>query len=161
MSKSYKIDVNSKYEFDISSEELTDLDVIDLSSIKKHVIKNQISYNAHFTETDFQNKSYQIMVNNNVYKVKINDGLDVLIKNLGFEIGSGKIVDKINAPMPGLILEISVNIGDIVEENQTLLILEAMKMENSITSPRSGTIKSIQVKKGDPVEKNQLLVEFE
>jgi biotin carboxyl carrier protein len=63
--------------------------------------------------------------------------------------------------MPGLILEIHVRIGQAVNENDPLLILEAMKMENVITSPRDGIIKSISVKKSDAVDKNQLLIEFE
>jgi len=63
--------------------------------------------------------------------------------------------------MPGLILEINVEVDQEVNENDTLLILEAMKMENVITSPRSGIIKSISVNKGEAVEKNQLLIEFQ
>ena len=63
--------------------------------------------------------------------------------------------------MPGLILEIHVRIGQAVNEDDPLLILEAMKMENVITSPRDGIIKSISVKKSESVDKNQLLIEFE
>ncbi|MCL4126550.1 UNVERIFIED_CONTAM: hypothetical protein GTU68_064554 [Idotea baltica] len=63
--------------------------------------------------------------------------------------------------MPGLILEINIAVGQEVKENDSLLILEAMKMENILTSPRDGIIKSISVSKGDAVEKNQLLIEFE
>ena len=63
--------------------------------------------------------------------------------------------------MPGLIIDISITIGQEVKENDTLLILEAMKMENSITSPRDGVIKTISVTKNDTVKKNQLLIEFE
>ncbi|MBO6632249.1 MAG: acetyl-CoA carboxylase biotin carboxyl carrier protein subunit, partial [Psychroserpens sp.] len=51
--------------------------------------------------------------------------------------------------------------GTEVQEDDTLLILEAMKMENVITSPRQGVIKSISVTKGETVDKNALLVEFE
>ncbi len=63
--------------------------------------------------------------------------------------------------MPGLILDINVKVGQEVQENDALLILEAMKMENIITSPRNGIIKSVSVKNGDAVEKNHLLIEFE
>jgi biotin carboxyl carrier protein len=80
---------------------------------------------------------------------------------MGFELSSAKDIDSVSAPMPGLILEIHVRIGQAVNENDPLLILEAMKMENVITSPRDGIIKSISVKKGDAVDKNQLLIEFE
>jgi len=80
---------------------------------------------------------------------------------MGFEIGSAKKVNDIKAPMPGLILEINVKVGQEIVENDPILILEAMKMENVITAPRDGVIKSISVTKGDAVEKNQLLIEFE
>jgi biotin carboxyl carrier protein len=85
----------------------------------------------------------------------------MLIKDMGFELGASKQVNDIKAPMPGLILDISVEIGQEVKENDSLLILEAMKMENNLTAPRDGVIKSISVEKGDAVEKNQLLIEFE
>ncbi|MBQ0768878.1 MAG: acetyl-CoA carboxylase biotin carboxyl carrier protein subunit, partial [Bizionia sp.] len=95
------------------------------------------------------------------YAVQINDELDDLIKEMGFEIGASKQVNDIKAPMPGLILSISVSEGQEVKENDPLLILEAMKMENVFNSPRDGVIKSIAIKTGDAVEKNQLLIEFE
>ena len=100
-------------------------------------------------------------VNNTVYNVAIADYLDQLIKDMGFEVGASKHVNDIKAPMPGLILDISVSQGQEVKENDTLLILEAMKMENVLTSPRDGVIKTISVAKGDAVDKNQLLIEFE
>ena len=63
--------------------------------------------------------------------------------------------------MPGLILEINVAQGQEVKEDDTLVILEAMKMENAINSPRDGIIKSINVTQGESVDKNSLLIEFE
>jgi biotin carboxyl carrier protein len=63
--------------------------------------------------------------------------------------------------MPGLILAISVKVGQEVQEFDPLIILEAMKMENTLTSPRAGIIKSISVTNGETVNKNQLLIEFE
>jgi biotin carboxyl carrier protein len=63
--------------------------------------------------------------------------------------------------MPGLILSVDVKIGQEVKEDDSLLVLEAMKMENVLTSPRDGIIKSISITKGETVNKNQLLIEFE
>ncbi|GAL73027.1 biotin/lipoyl-containing protein [Jejuia pallidilutea] len=63
--------------------------------------------------------------------------------------------------MPGLILEINVKVGQEIQENDPLLILEAMKMENIITSPIDGVIKAIHATKGDAVTKDQLIIEFE
>jgi biotin carboxyl carrier protein len=62
--------------------------------------------------------------------------------------------------MPGLIIELKVKNGDVVKPGDTLLILEAMKMENIIKSPGEGVVKTVKIKKGESVEKNQVLIEF-
>ena len=101
------------------------------------------------------------MVNSNTYQVKIANKLDQLISKMGFSIGTNKQINKIKAPMPGLILDVMAKEGQVVKEDDALLILEAMKMENVIISQREGIIKTIAVKKGDAVDKNNLLIEFE
>jgi biotin carboxyl carrier protein len=65
------------------------------------------------------------------------------------------------AHMPGTIAEILVNIGDQVQADDELIILEAMKMENPICAPSAGTIKEIKVKEKDKVDANQLLLVLE
>jgi biotin carboxyl carrier protein len=69
-------------------------------------------------------------------------------------------VNHIKAPMPGLIIDLRVKEGDVVKQNDPLIILEAMKMENVIKSPGDGTVKAVKVQKGNSVEKNQVLIEF-
>lgn len=64
---------------------------------------------------------------------------------------------KVNSPMPGTILGVKVTVGEKVEKGQTLLILEAMKMENEIAAPEAGTVSSINVETGMSVESGQLL----
>lgn len=161
MNKTYQVKVNGALELSVSDEDITLLDTIETSLLKYHILQDGKSYSAEITDSDFNKKEYKVKINNNTYDIHIFNDLDVLIKDLGFEIGSSKLVNEIMAPMPGLILEISVKIGDEVKENDPLLILEAMKMENMISSPRAGIIKSISIKKGDAVDKNQMLVEFE
>ena len=63
----------------------------------------------------------------------------------------------ITSPMPGSILGIKVNGGDKVTAGQTVILLEAMKMENEIVAPVDGTIASINVKTGDTVDTDQVL----
>ncbi len=161
MSKSYKVKVNNSFEFDIDTKQTSQLDIINLSTSKYHILKDHKTYRAEIADGNFNQKKYTVKVNNNSYVVDIYDALDELIKAMGFEIGASKKVSDIKAPMPGLILEINVSVGEEVKENDGLLILEAMKMENVLTSPRDGIIKSISAKNGDAVEKNQLLIEFE
>ncbi len=64
---------------------------------------------------------------------------------------------KVSSPMPGTILGVKVAVGDTVEKGQTLLILEAMKMENEIAAPEAGTVSSVNVETGASVESGQLL----
>lgn len=66
----------------------------------------------------------------------------------------------ISAPMPGNILKINVQKGDVVKRGQSLLILEAMKMENEITAPSNGKIGDIKVSQGECVTVGQTLVEL-
>lgn len=161
MNKNFKIKVNNTIDFEVSNDDISNLDALQTSDGNYHILKDNKSFKADITEANFYKKQYQVKVNNNVYNVNISNDLDILIKELGFSTGTTKLVNSIKAPMPGLILEINLEVGQEVKENETLFILEAMKMENSITSPRDGIIKSISAKNGDAVEKNQLLIEFE
>ncbi len=63
----------------------------------------------------------------------------------------------LNAPMPGMIVKYEKEVGDSVEKGETVLILEAMKMENALPAPVSGTIKAINFSSGDSVPKNAVL----
>lgn len=65
---------------------------------------------------------------------------------------------KVDAPMPGNILDVKVSNGTAVKAGQVLVILEAMKMENEIVAPQDGTVASINVNKGDTVEAGQTIV---
>lgn len=67
---------------------------------------------------------------------------------------------KVEAPMPGSIVDLAVSPGDTVKEGEVLLILEAMKMENEITAPQSGTVYEVHVKAGDTVDSGEILVEI-
>jgi biotin carboxyl carrier protein len=158
---SYQVKVNNTFDFEIDEHSILNLDSLKTSDSEFHVLHNNNAYKTEVTEANFDQKSYKVKVNNNTYNVSVFSALDSLIKEMGFEIGATKKVNEIKAPMPGLILDINVKIGQKVKEDDPLLILEAMKMENVLTSPRDGIIKSISVSKGDAVNKNQLLIEFE
>ena len=66
---------------------------------------------------------------------------------------------KVTSPMPGSILKVNVAKGDTVKKGQSLLILEAMKMENDIKAPADGKVVDVKVSKGDCVTLGQILVE--
>ncbi|MFA6411077.1 MAG: acetyl-CoA carboxylase biotin carboxyl carrier protein subunit [Syntrophales bacterium] len=62
------------------------------------------------------------------------------------------------APMPGTIMEILVQVGDVVKADEEIAILEAMKMENPICAPRDGVVKELMVSSGDKVDAFQALI---
>jgi biotin carboxyl carrier protein len=64
----------------------------------------------------------------------------------------------VRSPLPGIILEVKCKTGDTVKRGQTIIILEAMKMENNINADRDGVIKEIKVNKGDSVLESAELV---
>ena len=161
MNVNYKLLVANGPTFEVSTQDLQNFNAIPVAETQFHVLKDNKSYKAEIISADFISKKYTVKVNNNTYEVAISDALDELIKSMGIERGRTKVVNAIKAPMPGLILEINVSVGQEVKENDPLLILEAMKMENSFLSPRNGIIKSIAVEKGNAVDKGQLLIEFE
>ena len=65
---------------------------------------------------------------------------------------------KVEAPMPGTILDVKVSVGDSVSSGSVLCILEAMKMENEIVAPQDGTVASVNVSKGDSVEAGLVII---
>jgi acetyl/propionyl-CoA carboxylase alpha subunit len=67
----------------------------------------------------------------------------------------------LHAPMPGSVVSIAVSVGDQVRKGQTLMVLEAMKMEHPIGSPEDGVVTEVKVAAGDQVEKGTLLVVVE
>ena len=119
-------------------------------------------------------KNYTITVNGNVYDVTVEEGASTGAVSAPAApkaapkaaaapaakpaaTGTAGSV-KINAPMPGKIVDVKVKVGDAVKKGQTVLVLEAMKMENEIFSPVSGTVVGVHVKKGDTVNSNDLLI---
>ena len=93
-------------------------------------------------------------------EVTVKDERALLLEEFGLDdaaAGGGSV----RAPMPGLVLNILVKEGDIVELDQGLIVLEAMKMENELSAPAAGVVQSIHVATGDAVDKSALLIEIE
>lgn len=161
MSQSFKVKVNATYDFDISKDEINDLDVIEKSKNQYHILKKHQSYDAKVVTANFNKKEYEVTINGNRYLVGISDQLDALILDLGLGVSSAKKANDVKAPMPGLIVSVDISEGQEVKEGDGILVLEAMKMENTLTAPKDGRVKAIKVNAGDKVDKNALLIELE
>lgn len=123
---------------------------------------------------------YKVTLNNRTYEVEVEAGQAVLVDeyeayapapaavpapvaaapaaasvSAAPALAAGEVV---KSPMPGNILKINVTVGQKVNEGDTLLVLEAMKMENEIAAPKAGTVAQIIVSKGAVVETGAPLV---
>ncbi|MFH1489067.1 MAG: acetyl-CoA carboxylase biotin carboxyl carrier protein subunit [Pseudomonadota bacterium] len=70
-------------------------------------------------------------------------------------------MSEITAPMGGKVIDVKVNVGDAVNENDEVVILEAMKMELPVVAPEGGTVKEVKCKAGDAVEADAPLIILE
>jgi len=68
---------------------------------------------------------------------------------------------QIMAPLAGVVVEVRVNVGDAIEVGQTLIVVEAMKMQNELRAPHAGVVTAIHFGSGDRVEQGILLLEYE
>ena len=127
--------------------------------------------------------SYLLKLNNEVFELtseKINsDQFKVLVSGNNFDITvrtalqekAFKLLESssahqshhtnVKAPMPGLILKIKKSVGEKVEQGESVIILEAMKMENDLKAPASGVIEYIFVTEGSAVEKETILLSID
>lgn len=103
----------------------------------------------------------QFSLNGQRCEAQVRNERDILLDEMGFKTAATLNEGKLNAPMPGKILEIMVQEGDKVELGQPVAILEAMKMENELKSPVTGIVGTIAVAEQDSLEKNNLIMEIE
>lgn len=118
------------------------------------------SYNIIILKVNTEEKKLVLKINGKRAEVQVKDKFDLLLEQLGMDKMKNVHHDTIKAPMPGLVLNVLVGEGHEVKKGDTLLILEAMKMENAIKSPTNGIVKKIHVQPKTAVEKNQILIEF-
>lgn len=135
-------------------------DVVKLTDRTFHILHKNQSYNAEVLEVDPKTKTVSLKINDHVHQVQLKDRFDVLLEKMGMGNTASTKINELKAPMPGLIVGINVQPDDVVSKGDSLLILEAMKMENVLKAVGEGTIKTIRVAQGDRVEKGQVLVEF-
>ena len=112
---------------------------------------------------EFEDRLVQVTVNGTTYTVEMEKSALPQIKPIARPASAASVPPPptlsrpaamgggIKSPLPGVILEIKVKEGEAVKRGQTLLVLEAMKMENDIKSDRDGTVTSIKVSKGESI----------
>ncbi len=124
--------------------------------------KVSLGENVYYAEVDkISNALYKVNINGETLEVEVSEeALKIVAKprERRYVETSQKVV---KAALPGTILKVIVSPGDRVSAGDTLLILEAMKMENEIVAPSSGVVKEIKVSEGQRVETGDILVVLE
>jgi acetyl/propionyl-CoA carboxylase alpha subunit len=157
----YKVELDKSTLKGKLNNELFSWNVINIKDHLFHAIKDDKSYNLELLKLNRYDKTVFVKVNGVKFKMQLQDKYDELLHLLGMDNLLTTKVAELKAPMPGLVLSLLAKEGETVQKGDTLLILEAMKMENAIKAPTDGVIKSISVNTGEAVEKNQLILNFQ
>jgi biotin carboxyl carrier protein len=152
-----------KYEIDIDQEDQitvndhhykVDVEFLSDSGVLSLLLDNQ-SIEAIVEQ---RGDSWEVLIQGELYTVIVQDERAFrLAKERGtsFEASGDAVV---KSPMPGLIIEVLVEVGQTVEKGEKVVVLESMKMENELRSPRKGEVTHITTEPGESVEKGQALV---
>jgi len=134
---------------------------VDISMLQEGVysiLQNGISYNAELTHSE-NRKNYQVNTGFSSHNVQI---IDTKAKYLRLKKGTDERQDnKIISPMPGKIVHIPVQTGSLLKAGDTVVVIEAMKMQNNYKVAADCVVKEILVTEGDAVSSNQLLIRLE
>jgi biotin carboxyl carrier protein len=131
-------------------------------------------FDHRFFEIKFEGKKYHgelvsdqsetgqltIRINHRTFQVKKGHPLDSLIAAMGLDQPKLRKLKEMQAPMPGRVTAIHVQVGQEVEPGTPLLSLEAMKMENVLKAEGIGVVSEIAIQQGDVVDKGALLIAF-
>ena len=151
----YEIEIDNDGSVLVNGEE-RDVDFLNLGGSLFSLITENKSFEAVIDDDEGK---IAVMMRGRLFEAQVLDERAMLLlqRRGGQPSGSGEI----NAPMPGLIVEVSVESGQTVQQGETLIILESMKMQNELKSPVDGVVGSIHVSAGQAVNKNDLLVEIQ
>ena len=118
-------------------------------------------FRAELQKFDIEKATLEIKVNHRVFSLKRENALSDLIKSMGLDKIKLKKLTTVEAPMPGRVIELYVQVGDEIKPGDSLLSLEAMKMENILKSEGAGRVKKIEVKPDQVVDKGFVMIRFD
>lgn len=120
-------------------------------------------FEDNFAEVEVNGTNYKVEVHTKVREVKktptlVRKPVETTPEERKIQRASSGSSYSLISPLPGSVFKILVNIGDKVSKGQTLLVMEAMKMENNIQTEKDGIVREIKVKVGDTVLQNDTLI---
>lgn len=163
--KIYAATGSNQFEFEAVSENgkkilkrdgrIVEYDLVHLGKNRYSVLINNKSYLLHIEPDD---KDMQIDMKGDVFYIRVEDERLRALKKL-VNLSRSEVQEvAIKAPIPGLVVKISVQQGDTVKKDSGLLVLEAMKMENIIMAPHDCEVLEVSVKERESVTKGQVLL---
>ncbi|MGQ9490692.1 MAG: acetyl-CoA carboxylase biotin carboxyl carrier protein subunit [Anaerolineae bacterium] len=157
---------NRTYEIDIDHQGQVTVDGHKLSADMKLVgghhlyslLLDNVSYEVVLDTENEKRNFYTVMVSGLQYTVKVQDERSrrLALVDRSLRPPEGELL--IKAPIPGLVVKVPVEVGQEVAEGETLVILEAMKMENELRAPRRGVVSDVRVAAGDQVGLGQMML---
>ncbi len=119
------------------------------------LVLNGQSFEAHVYTDDEQ---WQVLLRGDMYRAMVEDEREHRLRSQleGAPVERGEYL--LRAPMPGMVIAIPVEDGQLVQKGDVLLILESMKMQNELKAPRPGKVSRIRVAPGERVEQKQTLL---
>lgn len=156
----YQVSVEQGEPFELLAESIDKLDVIKQADGSFHLLQNGKAYTATLIAMNLAEKKMTLRINHNDYDIQIKDEMDILVEKMGFANAASKRIKDVKAPMPGLVIDIMVKEGQVIQKGDALLVLEAMKMENVIKADGDGEVKKISIQKGNTVDKGQTMIEM-
>jgi len=153
--KEYTIEVIDEKHISINGKVMQ----VDFESVSGQPVYSMLidgkSYEAYVYQGE---EEWQVLLHGRQYPVKVEDERERRMKSAvgGKAETTGEF--HLKAPMPGLVVAVTVEEGQQVEKGQVLAILESMKMQNELKAPHAGTVQRIKVKAGESVEIKQTLL---
>ncbi len=135
----------------------------EMTRVTEHYRKitlNGVVHHVLFESFDKAEKKMVLRVNGERKEFSVKDRNDEQLAKFGIQAFPLPKVNELKSPMPGLVLKIEVNPGDVLQKGDPILVLEAMKMENVLKAPAEVKVREVLIKPGQAVEKNTVLVKF-
>lgn len=126
-----------------------DMDTINENGL--HILRQPNKNTEAILDSHHRGK-YAIQIEGSHLSAEVFSGFHQPSRKKGLDSGN------VHSPMPGLIIDVLVSIGESVKKGQTLIIQEAMKMQMKLRAPSSGVIEHISISPGDQVDKGFLLI---
>ena len=157
---------DKEYEIEILSETRVLIDEVPYEIDFKH-LRQYLSFsllvNGKSYETNIyqDNSDWEVLLRGRQFTVDVEDERERRLRLAAGHVSVQKGKYILRAPMPGLVIDIPVKVGDEVSEGDVLVILESMKMQNELTAPRDGVVSRIQAQVNGNVERKEALLVLE